>query len=63
MKKTISAAALVLGLGAGLAANAINSPNLADSLFNITEATSLTAGPSASEDHKCGEGKCGDDHK
>jgi uncharacterized low-complexity protein len=66
-KKTISLAAIMLGLSAGIAANAIEEQK---GFFGISETTSFSAGPVAANDHECGddhhcggENHCGDDHE
>jgi uncharacterized low-complexity protein len=69
MKKTKQVLGAILALGISTAAaNALTVPTVnvaSDDLFQITEvqSPSLLAHDDKDGDHKCGEGKCGKDHK
>lgn len=61
-KKLLGAAALTIGLGTAMSANAINAPQVTvntDTVFSMTEIPSQPTMLS-NDDHKCGEGKCGE---
>lgn len=63
LSKKLLGAALAIGLGTSIAANAISTPQPASGTDAILTISEIPSHPTllSNDDHECGEGQCGED--